>query len=515
MSSTRYASEDSLPSQEAYASSGAHEAGLLGNLVARRCKVAMLPEHRRLCYFVQQLSHREGGLKRVVAEILKAFPERFRSNRMKELGITMGRSLTEAQREALKQDHSNRSRRKRIYRDWMDGSDGSDDPPVDDDFSIEADELFAECRAQAEKTMEAALRALCLDPEADMMALPFSYHLPGRRDSVHREVWWIDDFVGTLEMFRQRQIDAAREAIAETEITRLVHEAIDMATFAKGLAVVEGDQRTGKSTAAKNYCALHPGECVFIDLEPGGDDTTFFRSLARSIGTNCASNAKAIEMRGSIEAMLQGGHLTVVFDESHYLIPISARPKCAPKRLEWVRRCLVDKGVAVVLVSTPQFDRQCTHYEKHLSWNAKQLKGRIIWQNLLPATLPEEEITAVARKIAPQALDSSIKRMVAYAVDAPEYLFGIDRVMKIASCFAQRDKRATPTRDDIKHALDQIAPQKACKAAALPVQTPGKRISEAPLLTTARQPSLDLSASEEAEFEAGERLQFTGAAALD
>ena len=74
MSSTRYADDDAPPRQEAYASSGAHESNLAGNLVALRCKAAMRPEHRSLCYFIQQLSHRDGGLKRIVSEIIAAFP---------------------------------------------------------------------------------------------------------------------------------------------------------------------------------------------------------------------------------------------------------------------------------------------------------------------------------------------------------------------------------------------------------------------------------------------------------
>ena len=74
MSSTRHAHEDAPFSQERYASSAAYESGLLGNLVARRAKAIRSPEARSLVYFLQMLSHREGGLQRVAEEVLAMFP---------------------------------------------------------------------------------------------------------------------------------------------------------------------------------------------------------------------------------------------------------------------------------------------------------------------------------------------------------------------------------------------------------------------------------------------------------
>ena len=193
--------------------------------------------------------------------------------------------------------------------------------------------------------MEEALRAACLDPRADLNAVPFCYHIPRRRENERAVTWYVDDFVGTLELLRKRHIAAARGTIAETEITRLVHDGIKRATFAKGLAIIEGIQRSEKTTAAKNFCDTHPGECVFIELESGDDDTTFFRSLARSIGTASSNQYTTLKIRGRIEDMLQAGISTVVIDESHFLAPIKARPTAPPKRLDWVRRSLLDKGV--------------------------------------------------------------------------------------------------------------------------------------------------------------------------
>ncbi len=527
MSSTRYRQDGSAVSQEAYASSSAHEVGLLGNLVARRCKVAMRSEHRALCYFLQQLSHRDGGLRRVADEILAAFPEKFRTPGMRGLALKPGQKLDDDEREALRHDFPDTPNRS-----------AQDDAalldgffcPRDDDFPTQADDLFAICRkAAAGGGLESALRALCLDPRTNLEKPSFYYQLPGRRENCLDSTWWIEDFVGTLMLFRQRQIDAARDAIADTQVSRMVHKAIGIATFAKGLAVVEGDQRTGKSTAARNYCDMHPGEAVFIDLESGGDETSFFRSLARSIGTASSGQLKALELRGKIEDMLQAGHLTVVFDEAHWLIPISARPKCPPKRLDWVRRSLLDKGVPVVFVSTPQFDRQCTHYEKHLQWNAKQLRGRITWKELLPATLTEEEVMAVARKIAPAADAPSVVRLAAYALDAQEYLFGIKRVVDIASFFAHQEGRTVATRADIKRALDQVAPERAgtgkaakqadgkqsCKETAKPVQTAEQDFSDDAPAHLARRAGMNSQTAQTAGFGANGRLQFTEVAASD
>ena len=112
-----------------------------------------------------------------------------------------------------------------------------------------------------------------------------------------------------------------------------------------------------------------------------------------------------------------------------------------------------------MLISTPQFDRACELYERQLRWNAKQVKGRVKLQTLLPVELPEADLVAVARKMAPHADDASILRLVGFAQSSDDYLAGIERLMLRATFFANREGREIAGRADIKRALEEAAPR--------------------------------------------------------
>ena len=235
---------------------------------------------------------------------------------------------------------------------------------------------------------------------------------------------------------------------------------------------------------------------------------------------------KANEMRMRIEDMLQEGHLTIVIDEAHYLFPLVARPKSSPERIDWLRTALLDHGVAIALIATPQFDRQCAHFEKCIKWNAKQIKGRVKLQTLLPSELPVEDLEAVARMMAPSADDISINRLVGFAEGSDDYLAGIERLTCRADFFAMRDGRTVANAADIKRALNEAlpvavshpaptpkAPKAAPSARAIPLAGRANRFRKSE--PSNRLASMDSPASEDAGFEAGGRLQFTGGLPLE
>ena len=333
--------------------------------------------------------------------------------------------------------------------------------------------------------------------------------------------------IGALQLYKQSYSDSAKQRLAETTISARIFDDLNFADHVKGLVIIEGEQRTGKSTAAETWCAMHPGQAIYIPLESGKDIFTFFRSIARAIGTASSGQMKANEMRMRIEDMLQEKHLTVVIDEAHYLFPLVARPKSAPDRVDWVRTALVDHGVAVALVATPQFDRQCAHFEKCIKWNAKQIKGRIKLQTLLPSELPVEDLTAVARKMAPHADENSVRRLVGYAQVSDDYLAGIERLTCRAGFFAAKEGRLESSAGDIKRALDEAMPtlQQTTPAPVKPTRKRGGSIRVLPsrvvptVLERERTPvdsrrvSMDPPTPRGGGLEALGRLQFNEAAA--
>src|ERR1035441_10944020 len=76
--STRRADPNAPLSQERYMSSPefAELQGISGTAVAKRCALLLPSAKRQLIWFIQGISLAEGGLKKLVRELLKMFPER-------------------------------------------------------------------------------------------------------------------------------------------------------------------------------------------------------------------------------------------------------------------------------------------------------------------------------------------------------------------------------------------------------------------------------------------------------
>src|SRR5437016_3833221 len=90
MSNTRRAEPGKPLRQERWMSSEEFERGLLGNLVARRCQVLDEAKDREIVYFLQQLSHAEGGLEKLSADLISRFPDRLGTNAMRKFGMKPG-----------------------------------------------------------------------------------------------------------------------------------------------------------------------------------------------------------------------------------------------------------------------------------------------------------------------------------------------------------------------------------------------------------------------------------------
>ncbi len=84
--STRKAKDDSVFHQSRYASSTEYERGLIANLVAKRCALLDDKADRELVWFIQHLSHQDGGLAAVAADLVKKFPLRLGTQKMVEIG---------------------------------------------------------------------------------------------------------------------------------------------------------------------------------------------------------------------------------------------------------------------------------------------------------------------------------------------------------------------------------------------------------------------------------------------
>ncbi|PXA04335.1 hypothetical protein DDZ13_07325 [Coraliomargarita sinensis] len=496
MSSTRKSSDPNTFKQERYCSSSAYDTGLKGNHVTKRVRVIEDPEDRALIYFLQQESHKEGGLERVAEELLEMFPERVGTPTMVKLGKAGDDTYTPDE--------------VRLIRDEMPDSCREEFPldgdEIDPDFSqilmprdYDEDEepsgaqyhtgcpdsypvrdFHDQARLDASELAD-HLKVLCLDPSKKLdepySKLKTALARPRIRPNLssYTNLWNFCGLVEALYLYRRSKIEAAESELAETEISQRILDAMDYALETKTLVIIEGLERMGKSVTARNFCARHPGKAIYMSLESGFDEKTFFRSIAKAIGVSSSSALKAIDMRVRIEDMLQQGDIVLVIDEAWALWPQLNRVRSAPKRIDWLRLSLVDKGVPVVLVSTPQFYQQCDKYEKSIGWNSRQLKGRVKHHELLPAELSSKDLEAIARHKLPDADNDSIRLLREVSESIEDYVAGIERVVTRANYFAKKQGKDGAGPAQILSAVEEIIPeepQQAEQPKAAPKRTP-------------------------------------------
>ena len=372
MSSTRRAPMGSHFRQEKYASSAEFEIGLNAILVARRCSLLTDPKEIELIWFLQHLSHQQGGLKKVAEDNFAIFPKQIRKSAA---------------------------------------------------FLDQTSDL---------------LREICLNPSTS----PSAIKSLSCKNLYH-----------TLQMYCSHVAETSLAGLVKTEIGEVVIDSLNYAEHQKALVLIEGNARIGKTFATKAWCEACPGKRRYVQAPSSNDMTVFFRTVAKALGLAASYTRKANELRVRISDVLQTGQLMLVIDEAHYLFPQINVRRALPARINWLLTELVNFGVAVALISTPQFTTSQRVIEKNTHWASEQLIGRMARYTRLPERLEQNDLEAVARYHLPEGDRKSISALVGYAQASRKYLAGIDHATKAARYEAQIRNRTKVTFDDIKNAI--------------------------------------------------------------
>lgn len=451
MSNTRHANEGSSFRQERFASSPEFERGLMANLVAKRCIVLERAEDRELIWFIQLLSHQPGGIKKLAADLTALFPERIATDAMRKFGMKAGQIYSAEQ--------------VRIVRAEMGGHAFPLKGEID--FAYNGMEIFLEetaerraakrreasfypskypaavfveyCHEAATVGLEKHLKELCLDP-----SMPVADGSP----------WYFPALVSALREFMAAWI-AEREPAVVTSIGEKVSSALDYAMESRRMVIIDGLQRIGKSHAARHWCNLHPGRARYVECPATNDDVSFFRAIAKCLGVSINLNSKAVELRNRIEETLQGGDLMLVMDEGHYAWPQRYYHQTTPARIIWLMTALVNHGVALAFVTTPQFFRSKEAIEKTTCWAADQFIGRIGHYEKLPDALSSGDLHAVASALLPGGDFNSVKALALYAKSSGKYLGGMDAIAERVRFICKREGRQKIEFPDVKRAIQE------------------------------------------------------------
>lgn len=482
MSRTRHADPGGDVRQEKWCSS--YESGLYANAVARRCQ-SLPPEDRDCVYFLLYRSHAPGGLKRVAADLRTRFADRIGTPSMLKFSRGQKERCTAAQVRKIRNELPPELHDRFLLRGELSGpeemsrlgfgrelaadvdaealfdlkrtqaarrarvADASDARPRA--YPIDA---FAEVCREASEGLEACLAELCLNPGNSL------------KDA---SPWYFPGLTKALREYHEAWVEAQRKDVVVTEIGKRVYETLDFALEEKCLVAVEGLARMGKTFAAKQWCAEHPGRARYVQVPSTNDENSFLREIARALGLGCGQSLKGSQIRTKVENTLRSGDLMLVFDEGWALWPMQSRVRDTwPRRIVWVMTALVNHGVPCAIVSTPQFTKSQKVIEKGTHWTSEQFIGRIIHFEQLPATLSAADLRAVAKVIFPEGQKEAIDGLVAYARNSAKYLAGVEAVVKRARFVARRAGRAQATTVDIRNAMrDSVVPSDSALAQAL------------------------------------------------
>ncbi len=282
-------------------------------------------------------------------------------------------------------------------------------------------------RAKFIKALPPFLTKLCLDPAV----------VVGRA-----EIVYFENIIDSLFEYKRRFEEAIGPKVASTVAQQIIHELLDYALSQRGMILVEGTYRIGKSYAAQSWALQHLGICRYVQLSSSTDDTAFYRDIARALGVACGLKMKAAELRHRIEEVARTQHLFLLFDESQWLLPQSINLKASPNRVNWLMTALCNNGVPVALIASRDFSRMMAHVEKKCPiWGSEQFWGRIKARRTLPDNLAEADLFAIAALLVPDADEPTRMLLVGHALKSDGYVAALEAAATRAKFFAAKESR--------------------------------------------------------------------------
>lgn len=474
---TRRAENGSPLRQERYASDPVFNSGLKASAVARKCSLLSNPEHRELCLYLQHASLQPGGLAAFAADFLNRYGNRAGSRTMREHAgkKTFDAGLVKTIRSELQpqagacdlfplkgetdfMDPFGYEWAAAVQRDRCDGSGSRAVRELESEQakraarlpeSYPAADLVKYCLDCAEERLEAWLTDFCINPHVGLNSPP---------------AWFCELERSLKDYMADRREDAAMGTVV-TSIGEQINDALEYAWQERVMVHINGIARMGKTWQVKQWCKAFPGRVRYVQVPAGNDDISFFREIARALGTASGSAMNTTQIRRQVEDAIQDSGIMLVFDEAHYLWSQYKDTRNSPRRINWLLTAVVNKGAPVAIITTPQFDDLQRATTKNTGWADEQLDGRIAYRLDLPATLPESDLEAIAKQNLPCADRKTIQYLCDYAAASGKYLAGIEAVAKRARFLAKKSGRLVPDMTDFKTALLEVDPALAKKRA--------------------------------------------------
>lgn len=393
MSSTRHSKKSTGTLQQCrFASSAIHRPGLLGNLVARRAALIQSPELVSLLWFLQELSHRTGTRTHRTCALFPNWP----STSSDLIG-----GLERVARELL--------------------------------------QLYPDLVSCSENHLSKHLAEFCLNP---------AFHpenFPGGKKTLE-----------ALLEYQDRFSHLVGRPVAETSITQRIFEALDYSLISRGITLITGSYRSGKSYSAQAWAMSHAGRIRYVSLSSAPDDTAFYRDICRSLGVAGALSYKTPQLRDRITETLRSQQLALILDEADYLFSQTDRPKGPPERINWLMTSVVNQGVPVALVASKNFNRALSLLERTShAWGSEQFRGRLRLTVDLPETLEQEDLMKIAQSLLPETDGATRLLAVGASMRSKGGLGNLETICTRALHLCTKEGNDVPSFENVEQAVTE------------------------------------------------------------
>lgn len=275
-------------------------------------------------------------------------------------------------------------------------------------------------------------------------------------------LWYFPRFWKCLFQFMDDHASAAAVSFAETSVTREIFHWLSLAQETGKGVMFLGNSRFGKSRAIRAYAQMHPGKVRLVECPASGSESDLLRELCRALGIRFTSITPPLhEQRAAIEKVLRCARFLVILDEAQLLYPSSGSRRVAPKRLDYVRRSIMDAGIPTAFICTHQSWKHVEQgFLKFSSYSNEQFEGRLLRSPIhLPTTLTEDEMIAVARIHLPE-LDTDYLKMIVTPIRLckGDHLSYIENIALISRRYASQRGLSVPRLADIEKARNDVLP---------------------------------------------------------
>jgi hypothetical protein len=328
----------------------------------------------------------------------------------------------------------------------------------------DSDRFCEACEALALKQLPAYLHNVCVDLDTNFSDL----------DTNLSRLECCPDVPGLLFAAIDAHAKRRLEKIAQTAVTEKVFDALDYASSERCMVRIEGDSRFGKTESVKAWCESRPGRARLVSVPSSNGLYDLISNVADALGIEHGYKTSKPQTKLKVEFVLRQSGMFLVLDEGTYLLPQAYGRSTAPARLNWVRSEIVDRGLPMALVVTPQsFYADLRKFLGKTGYVMEQFLGRTLMTVKLPNDLDKEDLMSVARIHFPQMGENHLGFIAAQALLTENYLQAIEAIAKRARYLAGRSGRKIALKDidqAVAEVVNSTAPRQPKRVEAEPIE---------------------------------------------